>query len=129
MEPEVLALVSIQPVHRVALLVLSIGLFVIVIELVRRELLRERYALLWLGTSVLGVVVGIFPRIIEWVTASLHFQLLTTLYAVSFIYMLGIVLAFCVIITKQIDRGRILAQEVALLSNRLDKLEESRDAE
>ena len=73
-----------------------------------------------------GVVIGVFPRIIEWVTASLHFQLLTTLYAVSFIYMLGIVLAFCVIITKQIDRSRILAQEVALLSNRLDKLEGSR---
>ena len=124
MDPEVLALVSIQPVHRVALLVLSIALFGIVIELVRRELLKERYALLWLATSVLGVVIGIFPSIIEWVTAALHFQLLTTLYAVSFIYMLGIVLAFCVIITRQIERNRALAQEVALLSNRLDKLEE-----
>lgn len=124
MDPDVLALVSIQPVHRVALLVLSVALFGIVIELVRRELLRERYALLWLATSAAGVVIGIFPGIIEWVTASLHFQLLTTLYAVSFIYMLGIVLAFCVIITKQIERNRILAQEVALLSNRLDRLEE-----
>ena len=125
MDPDLLALVSIQPVHRIALLVLSIALFGIVIELVRRELLRERYALLWLATSVVGVVIGIFPGIIEWVTATLHFQLLTTLYAVSFIYMLGIVLAFCVIITKQIERNRILAQEVALLSNRLDKLEEN----
>ena len=94
------------------------------IELVRRELLRERYALLWLATSVVGVVIGIFPGIIEWVTATLGFQLLTTLYAVSFIYTLGIILAFCVIITRQIERNRILAQEVALLSDRLDKIEE-----
>jgi hypothetical protein len=106
-------------------LVLSIVLFVLVIELVRRELLKERYALLWLATSVLGVVIGIFPAIIEWLTASLHFQLLTTLYVVSFIYTLGIILAFSVIITRQIERNRILAQEVALLSNRLDKLEEN----
>lgn len=125
MNPDTLELVSIQPVHRIALLVLSIVLFVLVIELVRRELLKERYALLWLATSVLGVVIGIFTAIIEWLTASLHFQLLTTLYVVSFIYTLGIILAFSVIITRQIERNRILAQEVALLSNRLDKLEEN----
>jgi len=125
MNPDTLELVSIQPVHRIALLVLSIVLFVLVIELVRRELLKERYALLWLATSVLGVVIGIFPAIIEWLTASLHFQLLTTLYVVSFIYTFGIILAFSVIITRQIERNRILAQEVALLSNRLDKLEEN----
>ncbi|HIA46444.1 MAG TPA: DUF2304 domain-containing protein [Candidatus Hydrogenedentes bacterium] len=125
MNPDTLELVSIQPVHRIALLVLSIVLFVLVIELVRRELLKERYALLWLATSVLGVVIGIFTAIIEWLTVSLHFQLLTTLYVVSFIYTLGIILAFSVIITRQIERNRILAQEVALLSNRLDKLEEN----
>ena len=125
MNPDTLELVSIQPVHRIALLVLSIVLFVLVIELVRRELLKERYALLWLATSVLGVVIGIFTAIIEWLTVSLHFQLLTTLYVVSFIYTFGIILAFSVIITRQIERNRILAQEVALLSNRLDKLEEN----
>ena len=125
MNSDTLVLISIQPVHRIALLVLSIALFVLVIELVRRELLKERYALLWLVTSALGVIMGIFPGIIEWIPASLHFQLLTTLYAVSFTYTLGIVLGFSVIITKQIERNRILAQEVALLSNRLDKLEET----
>jgi heme A synthase len=125
MNSDTLVLISIQPVHRIALLVLSIALFVLVIELVRRELLKERYALLWLVTSALGVIMGVFPGIIEWITASLHFQLLTTLYAVSFTYTLGIVLGFSVIITKQIERNRILAQEVALLSNRLDKLEET----
>lgn len=127
MDPDVLALVSIQPIHRVALLVLSFALFGLVIELVRRELLKERYALLWLATSIIGVIIGIFPRIIEWVTATLRFQLLTTLYAVSFIYTLGIILAFCVVITRQIERNRVLAQEVALLANRVEKLESRND--
>jgi hypothetical protein len=124
--PEALALVSIQPVHRVALLILSVILFGLIIELVRRELLKERHALLCLATSLLGVIIGIFPSIIEWITAALHFQLLTTLYAISFIYTLGIILAFSIIITKQIELNRILAQEVALLSNRLDKLEKTK---
>jgi hypothetical protein len=127
MDPQALALVSIQPVHRIALLVLSIGLFLLVIELVRREMLRERYALLWLATSLIGVIIGIFPTLIERIALSLHFQLLTTLYAVSFMYTLGIVLAFSVIISKQIERNRILAQEVALLANRIDQLEENQE--
>ena len=118
-----LALVSIQPMHRVALLVLSVTLLLLVLELVRRERLKEKYALLWLATSVVGVIVGIFPRIIEWTTNFFNFQLLTTLYVVSFIYVLGIILAFSVIITRLVERNRTLAQEVALLSNRLDRLE------
>lgn len=109
--------------HRVALLILSVTLLLLVLELVRRERLKEKYALLWLGTSVIGVLVGIFPRTIEWTTNALNFQLLTTLYAVSFIYVLGIILAFSVIITRLVERNRTLAQEVALLSNRLDRLE------
>lgn len=109
--------------HRVALLVMSVTLLLLVLELVRRERLKEKYALLWLGTSVIGVIVGIFPRIIEWTTNALNFQLITTLYVVSFIYVLGIILAFSVIITRLVERNRTLAQEIALLNNRLDKLE------
>ena len=116
-------LIHIHPVHRMALLFLSVVLFAAVLELVRRERLKEKYALLWLGTSGSGVIIGLFPIIIEWITTTLHFQLLTTLYTISFIYTLGIILSFSVIISKQVERNRQLAQEVALLNNRLDKLE------
>ena len=121
---EALPMMSIQPIHRVALLVLSIVLFALVLELVRREKLKERYALLWLGTSVVGVLVGIFPQIIERTTNALHFQLLTTLYAISFIYVLGIILSFSVIISSLSEHNRKLVQEVALLANRMDALED-----
>ena len=121
--PDESLLIHIHPVHRIALLCLSVILFITVLELVRRERLKEKYALLWLGTSGSGVIIGIFPIIIEWITTTLHFQLLTTLYTISFIYTLGIILAFSVIISKQVERNRQLAQEVALLNNRLDTLE------
>lgn len=123
MSEEAVQLMSIQPIHRIGLLVLSIILFALVLELVRREKLKERYALLWLGTSVVGVVIGIFPQIIEYLTDALSFQLLTTLYAVSFIYVIGIILSFSVIISHLSERNRQLVQEVALLGNRIDALE------
>ena len=119
-----LDIMSIQPAHRIALMLLSLLLVGLVLELVRRDYLKEKYALLWLATSTAGLIFGIFPRIIIWITSLLHFQLLTTLYAISFLYTLGIVLAFSVIISNQTERNRVLAQEVALLSNRVSRLEE-----
>lgn len=125
--PDESMLIQIHPVHRMALLFLSVVLFMTVLELVRRERLKEKYALLWLGTSGSGVIIGLFPMILEWITSTLHFQLLTTLYTISFMYTLGIILAFSVIISKQVEQNRKLAQEIALLNHRVEKLESKGD--
>lgn len=109
--------------HRIALLVLSIGLLLLVLELVRRNLLRERYALLWLGTSVVGVIVGLFPNLIVDFSTWMRFQYLTALFFITFIFVLALVLAFSVVLSRQSERNRRLAQEVALLHNRLKRLE------
>ncbi len=117
---------AIQAPHRIALTVLSVALFALVIELVRREYLKERYALLWLGTSAVGLIIGIFPGLIVRFADVVHFQLITTLFVVSFLYVLGIVLGFTVIISKLAERNRRLAQDVALLAHRVQRIEENR---
>lgn len=119
---------AIQPSHRAAIMILSAVLFGLVLELVRRDFLKERYALLWLGTSALGLVIGVFPGLISSFAAIFHFQMITTLFAVSFVYVLGIVLGFSIIISKLSERNRLLAQQVALLNNRMERLEEDRRA-
>ena len=121
-----LALASIEPEHRVALGLLSVVLFGLIFELVRREHLKERYALLWLATSVVGLVIGIFPGTIVWFAETFHFQMITTLFSVSFLYVLGIVLSFTVIISRLSEHNRRLAQEVALLAHRVQRMEENR---
>ena len=113
----------IQPSHRIAIMILSVILFGLVLELVRRDFLKERYALLWLGTSAVGLVFGIVPALIGLLARILHFQMVTMLFFVSFLYGLGIVLSFSVIISKLSERNRRLAQDVALLGNRLERLE------
>lgn len=123
---DALALETIQPSHRIALGLLSVVLFGLVLELVRREHLKERYALLWLGTSAMGLVIGIFPGVIVWFAETFHFQMITTLFVVSFLYVLGIVLSFTVIISRLSERNRRLAQEVALLAHRVQRMEENR---
>jgi len=84
---------------------------------VRRGHLRERYALLWLATSLFGLVVGLFPNLIVYFSRLMHFQFLTLLFVVSFLFLLGLVLSFTVVISRQSERNRKLTQEVALLAN------------
>lgn len=117
---------AIQTGHRIALLVLSLLLFGFVLELVRRDLLKERYALLWLATSLFGLVVGIFPSLIIRLSNLLRFQMLTLLFVLAFVFTLAIVLGFSVIISRLTEHNRKLAQELALLANRLERYEDQK---
>lgn len=117
---------AIQTGHRIALLVLSFLLFGFVLELVRRDLLKERYALLWLATSLFGLVVGIFPSLIIRLSSLLRFQMLTLLFVLAFVFTLAIVLGFSVIISRLTEHNRKLAQELALLANRVERCEDQK---
>ena len=110
--------------HRIALLALSVSLLVLVLELVRRGYLKERYALLWLATSAMGLIVGIFPGLIVWFSTQFHFQFLTVLLAITFAFTLGLVLTFSVVLSRLSERNRRLTQEVALLRKAVDTLEQ-----
>lgn len=119
---------AIQPGHRIALMIVSVALLALVLELVRRDLLKERYALLWLATSVLGLVIGLFPSILEHAAAAFSFQLLTLLFVGAFAFLFLVILWYTVIISRLSERNRKLAQEIGLLWHRIEVLEkESRD--
>lgn len=110
--------------HRIGLLVLSLALFLLVIELVRRRRFKERYALLWLGASLGGVFVGAFPGVIVWIARAMHVQFLTVFFTTAFVFLLGLVLSFSMVISRLADENRVLAQELALLEQRLRQLED-----
>ncbi len=118
---------AIQTGHRIALLVLSLLLLGFVLELVRRDLLKERYALLWLATSLFGLTIGIFPGLIIRFSNLVRFQMLTALFVLAFIFTLAIVLGFSVIISRLTEQNRKLAQELALLANRLERHEDQKN--
>jgi len=109
--------------HRIGLLLVSIIFMVTVLELVRRSHLKERYALLWLAAAACGLTVGLFPQSIVWFSQFFGFQYLTVFYVTSFLFLLLLVLAFTVVISKLSERNRELAQEVALLAHRVARLE------
>ena len=74
--------------YRVGLLLVSLSFMILVLELVRREHLKERYALLWLAAAACGLGVGFFPSLITWTSALFGFQYLTVFFVGSFLFLL-----------------------------------------
>ena len=112
--------------HRLGLLLVSLALFGVVLELLRRRRFKERYALLWLGASLCGLLVGVFPGLIVWTSKAIHVQFLTVVFALAFVFLMGLVLSFSVVITRLSEQNRELAQEVALLAARVKELEQDK---
>ena len=115
--------------HRLAILCLSLSFAAAVFELIRRGLLKERYALLWLSTSFVALLFGAFPRMLVFLAQTFHFQYLTVILMLSFLFTLGLVLSFTIIMSRLSDRNRRLTQEVALLTHAVQRLEKRLDGE
>ena len=107
-------------VHVTALVASVVTVFVIV-ELLRRRQLRDKYAVVWLAVCVPIVVFAIAPGLFNRLAHSLGVinppDLLTVLAALF-------LLRVCVYLSWEVgrleDKTRLLAEEVALLRKELD---------
>ena len=88
---------------QIVALVVSGILLVLVIELVRRRRLAERYALMWLACVAAGFLTSLWTELI--------------LVAVGFLLLL--LVQFSVEVSRLGDQTKVLAQRLALLEERL----------
>jgi hypothetical protein len=95
----------------------SLLLIVVVFELIRSRRLRERYALLWLLTGVVLLVLsawrGGLNTIAGWVGVSTYPP--AVLFAIGTLFILLVLLHYSTVISKLSDQNVILAQRLALL--------------
>ena len=105
--------------------VASVLLLLIVFELIRSRRLRERYALLWLVTGVVLVVLsawrGGLNSIAGWLGVETYPP--AVLFAVATLFFLLVLLHYSTVISKLSDQSTMLAQRVALLEHRLGEAE------
>ncbi|MFB3893903.1 MAG: DUF2304 domain-containing protein [Phycisphaerae bacterium] len=107
--------------NRLVPLALAVIVFVVVVEMIRRRKLREEYALLWLGTSVVMLAVALFPDVVIEVAEALHINYLTVVVLGLFLFLAMIVMHFAVVISRQAEEIRQLAQRLALLDHSLEQ--------
>ena len=114
----------------VAGVVASLALLVVVLELIRSRRLRERYALLWLLTGVVLLVLSAWRdglnTIAGWAGVTGYPP--AVLFAVGVFFILVVLLHYSTVISRLADQNTILAQRLALLEERLTRTERSSSA-
>ncbi len=98
----------------------SIALLFIVVELIRRGRLKERYSLLWLLAGSLLLIFSSSRYILEYVSHLFGiFYPPSLLFLVAFLFLLLITLHFSVVISGLSEKNKQLAQEIALLRQQM----------
>lgn len=110
-------------------LVGGILVLVLSVELVRRRYVRGRLALAWVVLGIAAVVFALFPSALTWLTAALHVQVPLNLVLFSgVLFLLLISMQLANEVGRLEARTRRLAEEVAILSSRLDQVTSDVDA-
>ncbi len=95
-------------------------LLFIVIELIRRGRLKERYSLLWLLAGVVLLLLSSSRNALEFLSRHVGiFYPPSFLFLIAFLFLLLITLHFSVVISGLSDKSKELAQEIALLRQEL----------
>ena len=104
----------------------SLVLLLVVFELVRRKQLLERYALLWLFSALVLLVLASWRGLLSSVADAIGvFYPPSALFAVAFAFVLLLLLHFSLAVSRLTDQAKVLAQRVALLEQRQDEREQS----
>ncbi len=104
----------------------SLVIFAVIIELIRRGRLRERYALLWLGTATVILVFGLWRDGLNELADLLGIAYPpNALFVLAMAFILLLLLHFSTVISKLSDRTTTLTQRIAILEQRIRELEDS----
>ena len=101
----------------------SLILVLVVFELIRSRRLRERYALLWLLTGIVLVILsawrGGLNTIAGWLGVRGYPP--AVLFAVGLLFVILVLLHYSTVISRLSDQNVVLAQRLALLETKLEE--------
>lgn len=108
---------------RLTLPIVVLGLFLL-FEMLRRRLLREKYAVIWIGVGLVLTVVGLFPAFVADVSDALGFALpANLLFAGGGLVLLLVSVQLSHEVGRLEEETRTLAEEVGLLRLDIDKVQ------
>jgi hypothetical protein len=109
---------STATLQRAGVIAIAVVMFALVFELVRRRALMERYALLWLGSAVVLVVLALWRGLLTSVSRDLHiYTPVNALFAAGFVFVTVLLLHFSLVISRLSEENKTLAQRLALLES------------
>ena len=104
----------------------SLLLLVVIFELIRRRRLQERYALLWIATGVVILVLSLWRSGLSKLASLVGIAYPpNALFILASFFILVLLLHYSTVISKLVSQNTRLAQRIALLEQQL----RARDAE
>ncbi len=99
-------------------------LLLVVLELVRRRRLMERYALLWLLSGIVLLGLSTFRGLLEDASSLIGIEYPpSALFFIAFAFVLLLLLHFSVAVSRLADQSKVLAQKLSLLEKRMRDVE------
>lgn len=106
---------------QVVALVVGLGAVMVIIEFVRRQALRVKYAGLWLLVGVAIAVLGAAPGLLDQAADLLQVaDPPNLLFFVAILVLLGVIIQLSLELSRVEERIRVLAEHVAMLELRAD---------
>lgn len=101
---------------------LAIAILILVIDLMRRSVLREKYAVVWFATSVVFLIFAIWPKTAVNLSQSLGFETPSNfVFGLVIILLLTVVMQLSLEVGKLEDKVQTLADQSALINIQNDQ--------
>jgi len=114
--------------ERIQLISLAGSLFFMlgILELIRRQKIKEAYALLWLIFGGIFILLSFWKRGLDYFAgiAGIYYPP-ALLFLILIVAVILILISYSMVISSQNDKIRILTQELALMKREMEKLEKS----
>jgi len=108
--------------QRIIAIVISGGMLLLILELVRRKRLLERYALLWLFSTLLLLVLSIWSGLLNSLASALGVSYPpSALFAVAFGVVLVLLVHFSLAVSRLSDQNKVLAQRLGILQRQVQE--------
>jgi hypothetical protein len=113
-----------DPRLRIVAIAGAVGLLLVVLDMVRRRALMERYALLWLLSSVVILGLAIWEDALTTLARQLGIvSAPNALFFVVLAFILLLLLHFSAAVSRLTDQSKVLAQHQAMLERHVRDLE------
>jgi hypothetical protein len=111
---------SIETKARIIAVLATLAILLLILELVRRRRLVERYALLWMGVALILLVLAIWTQGLEVIADAMGIeQPANAIFILAFGLVFLLLLNFSVATSRLSEEAKILAQETARLEQEL----------
>ena len=114
---------------QVVAILATLALLGLVLELVRRKRLLERYAIVWLLSTVALLVFAVWGGLLDRMAEALGVAYPpNALFLIAFGFVILLLLNFSLAVSRLSDQTKVLAQRLALLEERVDGAKAREDA-